>query len=82
MAVYQHRWLSRGVQSLGVNNRMAGRRHDLNLLHTDPAQLVRDPLGRPLYIRLVLGQRGNTGDGDEFLQLAQETIRLPAREID
>ena len=70
------------VQPIRVDDRVPGGRHDLDVFHAKPLQLARHPFGGPLHIGLVLGQGGNAGYGNKFLQFSQVALRLGAGVLD
>src|SRR5579864_7219042 len=57
-------------------------RDDLDVFHSDAAQLVGHIVGRFLDVRLVLFEGADAGNAEEIFQFAQETLLIIAGKID
>ena len=87
MAVDEDRGRALGVEPVRVDDRVAPRRRDVDMLEADPAPLGGDPLGRATNVRRVLGQGRDRRDPEQIevrgqarvLRRIRRTLRPPGR---
>jgi hypothetical protein len=72
MPVAEDRWLAGRVQPVGINQRVALGFDQLHVLKAGGDEVVNDKVGGPVRRFVILGQRGNTGDAQEVLELFEE----------
>ena len=82
MAVAQDHGLSRHMEPVSVDQRMARRLDDFDILDSDPRELVGDKLGSAADIISVLGQSADAGDTKQVFEFAQEPLPVLIRVTD
>src|SRR6266568_431655 len=73
---------ARGVQPVGINQRMSLGRDDLDVLHADAPQLASHVIRRPLDIGFVLRQGADAGNAQQVFQFIQKTLLVLAGKSD
>ena len=74
MTIEQHGRLTGSSHPFAVDNRMAFRFEDLNVLHSDGAHMIRDPLRTSPHVGIMILLRAHAWDCDEILELGEVPI--------
>ena len=82
MGIAEDRRLSRGVEPVGVDQRMPFGGDDFDIFHADAAQFVGHIVGGFFYVGLVLFESADAGDAEKIFQFTQETLLIGAGKID
>ena len=80
--VAEHRRLAGSMQPVGVNQRMALGRDDLDVLHADAAQIVGHEVGGLVHIGLVFGEGADAGNAEKIFEFVEKALLIIAGEID
>ena len=78
MRIAKHSRRARGMQPVGINQRMSLGRDDLDVLHADAPQLAGHVIRRPLDIGFVLRQGADAGNAQQVFQFIQKTLLVLA----
>ncbi len=82
VAIKQNGRRAGGTEPVAVHNRVARRIDQPDVLETDAPHLVGAPLGAPLHIRRMLGQRADAWDSQERFELREIAIAVDVDEVD
>jgi hypothetical protein len=81
VAVEQDRRCTGRAQPVAVDDGVAGRVDQADVLHADALQFLRRPLGTAAHVAGVLRQRADAGDREVLLQLVDVAIAVHVDEI-
>jgi hypothetical protein len=70
------------MKPVGIKQRMALCRYDLDILHADAPQFVGHKVGSFLNVAFVFVKRADAGDAKQVFQFAKETLLILAGESD
>ena len=73
MRIHQDGRLARGVQPVGVKQRMSLGGDDLDILHADAAQFAGHKIGRFLNVGLVFFESADAGNAEKIFEFVHET---------
>src|SRR5712691_9099805 len=76
MSVKKNRGPAGSFERFGVNQRMHVGRNDFDRLEAGGAQLVRNPAGCTLDVRLVFALGADAGNAQEFAKLAEMRVTV------
>ena len=82
VAVEQNRRRALGAEPVAVDDRVARRVDEPDVLHADAAHLVGAPFGAALDVGGVLGQRADARDGQQGLQFLEVLVAVDVDEVD
>src|SRR2546428_10899099 len=77
--VEQHGWLARGLQPIGVDDRMASCLDDLGVLESDHLVLLGQVAGSAPYVGGALGLAGDAGDPKKMSSSRKPCSRVSSR---
>ena len=82
MAVEEDRRRALGAEPVAIDDRVAGRLDQPDVLQPDAAHLLGGPLGAAPHVLLMLRQRADAGNGEVGLELVDVAIAVGVDEVD